>query len=328
MNSRSTLILSSNNPNQEIGYSSVSEIGEKDYAMEGSGNMVKRTKSLVSPSSTSQLSVLLSRDEMSQKDISRSIRADGDCPGSPASIERDCKRRVLGEVLQCAAKPDKESFPKHDNEALIPILRTSEHGAKSLKDDLPDPSIQVSPDEYLLMLTKAKFGIELEAKPALSLDSFFVQVTEEQMAAYTMEAVSAVRNNDLEKLKELHAEGQSLDCFNRFGESLLNMACRRGFESIVLYLLESDRVDVRISDDGGRTPLHDACWNPTPQLRICQGLIARDPALLLVADRRGCTAFQYARKEHWDQWRKFLFDNRECLVKLKQPDTLAKFAKC
>ena len=208
------------------------------------------------------------------------------------------------------------------------LLTTVEQSVESTKLDLPDASVQVSPDEYLLMLTKAQLGIDLEAKPALSLDSFFVQVTEEQMAAYTMEAVTAVRNNDLERLKELHAEGQALDCFNRFGESLLNMACRRGFESIALYLLESDRVDVRISDDGGRTPLHDACWNPTPQLRICQGLIERDPALLLVADRRGCTAFQYARKEHWDQWRKFLYDNRECLVKLKQPDILSKFAKC
>lgn len=272
--------------------------------------------------------MLLSIEKINQEATSSAIVTDTECPGSPISIEPNSKRRVLGELVTCQALPDEQSPFTRNNETSTSLLTTVEQSVENTKLDLPDASVQVSPDEYLLMLTKAQLGIDLEAKPALSLDSFFVQVTEEQMAAYTMEAVTAVRNNDLERLKELHAEGQALDCFNRFGESLLNMACRRGFESIALYLLESDRVDVRISDDGGRTPLHDACWNPTPQLRICQGLIERDPALLLVADRRGCTAFQYARKEHWDQWRKFLYDNRECLVKLKQPDILSKFAKC
>ena len=54
-----------------------------------------------------------------------------------------------------------------------------------------------------------------------------------------------------------------MDCFNRFGESLLNIACRRGFEDIVAYLLEQESVSVRHCDDCGRTPLHDACWHPT-----------------------------------------------------------------
>jgi hypothetical protein len=191
---------------------------------------------------------------------------------------------------------------------------------------MPDPSsTKCSPDEYLLLLTKAQLGINFEAKQASSLISFFAEVTEEQMAAYTTEVVRAVRNNDLDLLKTLHGEGQTLDCSNRFGESLLNMACRRGFEAMVQYLMEND-VNVRLCDDGGRTPLHDACWNPTPQLKICQFLIEREPSLLLVADRRGCTAFQYARMEHWDQWRTFLFENRQCLLKLNQPQILDIFA--
>ncbi len=192
---------------------------------------------------------------------------------------------------------------------------------------LPDPlSTKCSPDDYLLQLTKAQLGLDLEPKQASLLKSFFAEVTEEQMAAYTNDIVGAVRNNDLELLKKLHGDGQLLDCSNRYGESLLNMACRRGFDSIVEYLMEND-VNIRLCDDSGRTPLHDACWNPTPQLKICQGLIKREPSLLLVADRRGCTAFQYARMEHWDQWRTFLFENRVCLNKLKQPDILANFAK-
>lgn len=193
--------------------------------------------------------------------------------------------------------------------------------------ELPDPSFEVSPDEYLQQLVKAMYGLDLEVKKSLSLESFFTQVTEEQIAAYSNEVVGAVRNNNLEALKQLHAEGQPLNCFNRFGESLLNMACRRGFEDIVQYLLETENLDVRISDDGGRTPLHDACWNPSPQLKICEWIIARDPSLLFIADRRGCTAFQYARPQHWEIWRNFLLENRAFLAKLTQPDVRSRLVK-
>ncbi len=267
--------------------------------------------------------------------VSSSSSTSSTCDGisSPeSSREPESKRRVLEGVLKgdsTWAAPDLRSeFLQLNKEKEATTCKEESLEEEGTTTDLPDSTMQVSPDEYLLLLTKAQLGVALEAKAALSLDSFFSAVTEEQMAAYTMEVVNSVRNNDLDLLKKLHLEGQALDCFNRFGESLLNMACRRGFESIVLYLLESNLVDVRICDDGGRTPLHDACWNPSPQLKICQGLIEREPALLLVADRRGCTAFQYARQEHWDQWRKFLFENRKCLWKLKDPDMLRKFAKC
>jgi len=244
--------------------------------------------------------------------VSRSVRS------SPAT-----KRRIVATIseetdvllLPCKEEADGD---------LGADLATS---CKASEIDVPDPSsVKCSPDEYLLLLTKAHLGVHLEAKQARSLRSFFVEITEEQMAAYTSDIVGAVRNNDLESLKKLHGEGKSLDCSNRFGESLLHMACRRGFGTITEYLLEND-VSVRLCDDSGRTPLHDACWNPTPQTAICRNLIEREPSLLLVADRRGCTAFQYARTEHCDQWRTFLFENQKCLLKLQQPDILAKFAK-
>jgi hypothetical protein len=189
--------------------------------------------------------------------------------------------------------------------------------------DLPDPTSNVSPDEFLLQLVRAQYGVCLEVKPALSLSAFFSEVSEEQMASYTLQVVGAVRNNDLESLKKLQREGQPLNCFNRFGESLLHMACRRGFESILEYLLEQPDINLRIRDDTGRTPLHDACWNASPQLNICKWIIQRDPSLFLITDRRGCTAFQYARPQHWGIWRKFLFDNRECLEALTKPEMLS-----
>lgn len=195
--------------------------------------------------------------------------------------------------------------------------------------ELPDPSVgKVSPDDFLLQLVKAQWGITLESKPALSLEGFFSKITDDQMEAYSMQVVSLVRNNDLPALKKLQEEtGQRLDCFNRFGESLLNLSCRRGFEDIVQYLLEQPEVNVRISDDCGRTPLHDCCWHPQPQLRICQLLLERDPTLFLISDKRGCTPFDYARPEHWAVWRKFLFESRAHLEPLVEAANRTLFSK-
>jgi len=195
--------------------------------------------------------------------------------------------------------------------------------------DLPDPSADyMCPDTFLNKLVEATCGIQLEPKRAKSLENFFAKVTDEQVAAYTMSVVSACRANDLDALKKLHSEeGQTMNCTNRFGESLLTMACRRGFEDIVEYLLQSPDVDIRISDDSGRTILHDACWNPSPQLKICEWIMERDPALFFIADNRGCTPFQYARPEHWGIWRQFLLDNRDSLQALTKEDIKSKLSK-
>jgi ankyrin repeat protein len=193
--------------------------------------------------------------------------------------------------------------------------------------NFPDPcEASVSPDAFYLKLVKAQCGIELQCKSALDLADFFSQVTEDQMAAYSTDVVTATRNNDIATLRELSAQGKALDCFNRFGESLLHLACRRGCTEIVEFLLEQPGVCLRIVDDCGRTPLHDACWNATPQLDICKRILEQEPALFLITDKRGYTPFQYARDQHWHIWRQFLFDNRESLAALGEPETMVRFS--
>jgi hypothetical protein len=198
--------------------------------------------------------------------------------------------------------------------------------------ELPDPvTSTLDPEEYLFALTRAMYGVELQVRPAMELQDFFRSITEEQMAAYNMDIVSACRRNDVGALREfLQTRGrESLNCFNRFGEGLLNMACRRGFKEIVQFLL-SDEVclGVHVRDDYGRTPMHDTCWNPEPQLEICAWIMAEDPCLFLIADSRGYTPFQYARKSDWLVWRKFLFSNRDLLANLAaQPSVLNQFLR-
>ena len=192
---------------------------------------------------------------------------------------------------------------------------------------LPDVDENISPDEFLLKLVDAQLGYKLEPKKATEMKDFFHKSTDAEVAAYTTEVVSAVRDEDLDRLQNMQENGQELNCFNRFGETLLNLACRRGFEPIVRYLMDQPGVTVKTSDDCGRTPLHDACWHPQPQLNICRWIFEEEPALFFIMDKRGCTAFEYARPEHWPLWRNFLFDNRQCLDRLKDPAVRSMLSK-
>lgn len=222
-----------------------------------------------------------------------------DCPTNVQTVSSD---------EESESKPRKR--PKHVNTI---------EGQWEPTAPLPDVDENISPDEFLLKLVDAQLGIKVEPKKAMEVKGFFHQSTDEEVAAYNSEVVSAVRDEELDRLRKMQENGQKLNCFNRFGESLLNLACRRGFESIVRYLMDQPSITVKTSDDCGRTPLHDACWHPQPQLSICKWILEEEPALFFIMDRRGCTAFEYARPQHWPVWRKFLLENRHSLDGLKDP---------
>jgi Ankyrin repeats (3 copies) len=198
----------------------------------------------------------------------------------------------------------------------------------------PDSGNHMDPDEFLLQLVTALYPhVKLQVKPALELStssSYFPIITEEQMARYNTHVVALVRTNNVAALQEYHATHgpNALDCCNRFGEGLLNMACRRGFTEMVSFLLSASiDLPVRVRDDFGRTPLHDACWHPEPQLDICRWIMQKDPSLFLVADKRGYTPFQYARQSDWPIWRRFLVQNLEQIRILgTQPEIIATFS--
>lgn len=202
--------------------------------------------------------------------------------------------------------------------------------AMNISDGLPDPQTHKgTPTEFVCELFQAAYGMELKIQKASDLKDFFQPSTPEQVANYTTEIVMMVRENNLEGLRQLHQQDASkLHCTNQFGESLLNRTCRLGQEDLTKFLLDEAKVEVRISDDCGRNPLHDVCWNPSPQLGICELLMQRDPSLLLVADNRGFTPFDYARSHHWPVWKQFLLGKRSLLDKLKEDNaTLARFTR-
>jgi len=143
----------------------------------------------------------------------------------------------------------------------------------------------------------------------------FEKPSEEDINAYDLETVRAVRGNNLELLRQLWESGKSMDACNQFGESVLHMACRRGYSGIVDFLLQEVKVKTGRCDDFGRNPFHDALWTPTPNFDVMNLLIEHaDPALLLSEDVRGNTPFAYARNDHSDQWISFLEKRKDKLV--------------
>ncbi len=145
----------------------------------------------------------------------------------------------------------------------------------------------------------------------------FLPLTNDHVNAFNTEVVTAVRTSDLETLRKLHSQGQDLRCGNRFGESLLHIACRRSTAQIVSFLLNDANVSPRIKDDYGRTPLHDACWRGTPDYEVVELLLSKEPRLVFVKDVRGHKPFQYARREHWAGWIEFLGRKRDLVLSSK-----------
>merc|ERR1712087_120602 len=150
--------------------------------------------------------------------------------------------------------------------------------------------------------------------PALDLQDFFVNVTSEHVKAYTNDVVAAIRNEDISILREMHLNGITLQCCNRFGESIMHMACRRGAVKVVRFLHEEAGVSFRVRDDYGRTPLHDAFWTAKPHAELVKMIISNCPDLLLISDRRGFMPLSYVRDEHWSMWCEFLEENRDMLT--------------
>lgn len=143
-------------------------------------------------------------------------------------------------------------------------------------------------------------------EPQHQQKNFFLEVTEEHLAAYQADVISAVRQGDVETLRSIKKSGRSLQGCNRYGESVMHIACRRGSPKTVSFLINEGGCSLRIKDDFGRTPLHDACWQTEPDFNLIEIILDVEPSLLLHRDKRGHTCLEYARRENWGAWIQYL----------------------
>ena len=178
--------------------------------------------------------------------------------------------------------------------------------------------IEIKPSDYVRSGFKANGADISSIKEEAELLFIINKPTKEMMDAYTLDILNPVRQNDLEKVIDLHQSGiLTMNCCNKFGESLLHLACRRGYTSIVRYLIDEVRVNVNIRDDYRRTPLHDACWTTKPVYDLVDMLIRLAPHQLLLEDIRGYTPFDYVRSEHQGKWLRFLWERKDILRPLE-----------
>ncbi|CAM9768291.1 unnamed protein product [Discosporangium mesarthrocarpum] len=165
------------------------------------------------------------------------------------------------------------------------------------------------PEQYLHGILRER-GYLTELVPSMDT-SFNRPPSPRQVSAYGKDIVQAVLSDDIETLGAMRAEGRSMDACNRFGDSILHMACRRGRARALSYLLGECRVRTELSDDCGRTLLHDACWTAAPRFDVVSMVLDLDLRLLRVTDKRGSSPLQYVPQEHWQVWCAFLESKKD-----------------
>lgn len=146
-----------------------------------------------------------------------------------------------------------------------------------------------------------------------SEDDFFLKPCQEHLDAYQANTIFAIRQGDIDALREIKKSGQSLQGCNKFGESIVHLSCRRSNVAVPTYLISEGGVSLRVRDDYGRTPLHDAFWHKEPDIPLVELILNKEPQLLFISDKRGHTPLDYARKEHWETWNRY-FETR---IKMK-----------
>lgn len=187
---------------------------------------------------------------------------------------------------------------------------TTEPPKKRVKTAAPQ-KIVIRPSDYVMAAFKAN-GVVIEDARSNAAKKFRLP-TEEMIAAYQSDLLNAARRNDIGEIKRLHKEGKLINCCNKFGDSLLHLACRRSHTEIARYLIEEVKVDIHIRDDYHRTPLHDAAWTPEPNFELVSMLMKIAPEHLLLEDVRGFTPFDYVQKQHWGKWLRFLWERKKML---------------
>lgn len=159
-----------------------------------------------------------------------------------------------------------------------------------------------------------KHGICSRPLKAEELDDFFVEMREANVTGYTMDKVTAMRTEDITTLRCMHSQGETLQVCNRFGESIIHSACRRGLQSVIHFLVEEAGVSLAVKDDFGKTPAHDACWTIKPNFEVVHIVVTACPDLFLVPDKRGSLPLDYTQKSLWSEWCAFLRDNEDKLI--------------
>lgn len=220
---------------------------------------------------------------------------------------------IVTEICEKDRKKRRVERVQYENEEQTnAISKETSHDQSISSNNLPSSQMRtenVCPHKFLLSILNEEGYILPDVQSSIHLPGF-LEVTDERIKDYGQDCIQAVRENNIPLLRKMHNGGKNLQCSNRFGETLVHLACRRGLIEVVRFFIHEVQVSLRVRDDYGRTPLHDACWSSAPNFSLLELLIHHDPELLLIHDVRGHFPLTYTRKNHWGDWRNFLFERR------------------
>lgn len=198
-------------------------------------------------------------------------------------------------------------------------------GSKRKIASQSQPSLQ---DHFNRMLSSRNYSTKAHS----SLEcGYHAPPTPLQRASYGTQVLKAVQTSNPKLLKELLNCGLSRDPCNAFGDSVINMVCKRGDSDLFRVLVESGSL-VRVADNFGRTPLHHAAWaSGPPCFDTIEAILDQDVNLLRVTDKWGRTPLQYVAKNEWPSWTNFLDRKKEVywpLLGTPQRDDIPVVQRC
>jgi Ankyrin repeats (3 copies) len=190
--------------------------------------------------------------------------------------------------------PDVDSSPKLDQEPSIVVDSTVVH-----------------PRDTFRMILLQDIGCFSQRSYLVVPDEFFVVG---DLKSHTYELLTAVRQGDLATIQQMNEQGLNLQCRNRFNETIVHTAARRGEFAILQYLVEQANVSPRVCCDTGRTPLHDAAWSSEPDFDTITLLLKDCPDFLGLKDARNCTPFDYIPQVAFEKWNQYLREHKTLLL--------------
>jgi Ankyrin repeats (3 copies) len=144
--------------------------------------------------------------------------------------------------------------------------------------------------------------------------AYYNTPTQLQKSSYHCFLIKVARSGNIPHFKSLMESGLSPNPANHFGESLCHMICRLGDNAMLTALLECGAT-LEVSDDYGRTPLHDACWASKPCFDVIDTIMTKMGNeryhLFNMLDKRGATPLSYIRQENWAEWMEFMVSKKD-----------------